>query len=300
MAPQRAPLSGMTGFATAQASVGRWSFTVEARSVNARSGLDVKTRAPPGLDGLDTVIRDQAMQRFQRGSLQLSVQVRTTTSGERLRINEAVLRQVLDAIAPLVASGVAAAPTADGLLAVRGVLEATAEEDSPDAIAERDAGLRAAIGQALDGLKEARLAEGAVLAAALCAILDDAAAAAARARALAGAQSAAIRNRLSERMSELLAGAPVDETRIVQEAAAAALKADVREELDRLDAHLIDARALIHGGGSVGRRLEFLAQELNREANTLGAKSASLELTRAGLALKAAIDQFKEQCLNVE
>lgn len=290
----------MTGFAASQFTIGRWSFAIEARSVNAKTGLDLKLRTPPGFDWLEPAIREAAQQRFQRGSLQVSVQAKTVQSNERLRINETALRQVLEAVAPLVASGAVSAPSADGILSVRGVLETVSEDDAPDVVAERDAGLKRAIVDTLDALKAARLHEGATLSGALMAILADAETAVARARVLAIGQAQAIRDKLAERMGELLAGTPVDDARIAQEAAAAALKADVREELDRLDAHLIDARGIVSGGGAIGRRLEFLAQEVHRESNTLGAKSATLELTRVSLALKAAVDQFREQCLNVE
>lgn len=289
-------LSGMTGFGRAEGASGDWAWTIEARSVNGRS-LEVRVKTPQGADVLERVARDETQKRFQRGQVGITVQLRQTEGTVSVAINQTVLAAYLRAARGLVEQG-AAAPTADGLLSLKGVLDAgdAAEDDrtAAEPLVARD------IAVALDGLKTARLDEGARLRPVLDGFLDRVGELTAAARRDADAQTAVIRERFTKRVEELTEGGAGLEDRIFQEAAMLAARADVREELDRLDAHTASARALIVNGGAVGRRLDFLAQEFMREANTLCSKAATLALTSAGLDLKATIEQFKEQIQNVE
>jgi uncharacterized protein (TIGR00255 family) len=288
----------MTGFARVEGAAGAWAWSVEARSVNGRN-LEVRFRGPPGFDALERVAREAAQARFQRGQLNLGVQARRIETVGALRINRPVLDAYADLVAELVAAGRAALPSGDGLLRLPGVVEAGAEEATSEALAEAMAAMTASLEAALDGLKAARLEEGAALASVLAAAIDRIEALVAQAEREAAAQTAAIRDRFRRRMAELVDTADLQE-RILQEAAVLAGRADVREELDRLTAHVAAARALLAEGPGVGRRFDFLAQEFNREANTLCSKSATSALTAVGLELKAAVEQLREQIQNVE
>jgi uncharacterized protein (TIGR00255 family) len=217
-----------------------------------------------------------------------------------VRINAETLARYVELASGLVRDGRAAPPSADGLLALRGVIEAGEDEDAPEARAAVEAAMAASITAAFDALLAARLAEGAAIKPVLSGLVDRIAALTEAAEAQAAAQAAAIRDRFARRMAELGATGPDLQDRIVQEAAVLAVKADVREELDRLRSHIEAARALIASEGGAGRRLDFLTQEFNREANTLCSKSATTTLTTTGLELKATIDQLREQVQNVE
>lgn len=291
-------ISGMTGFGRADGVLGEWSWTVEARSVNGRS-LEVRFRGPPGLDGLERATREQAQSRFQRGQLSVGVQAKRVESAGAVRLNLAQLERYLAAGAPYLARGEVAPPSLDGLMALKGVIETEDAVEDPEARAELEAAITASIGQALDGLLAARRQEGAALEGVLAGFLDRIAELVAAAEGTAAEQPAAIKDRFARRMAELI-GENAPEDRIVQEAAALATRADVREELDRLAGHVTAARQLLGSDGGVGRRLDFLTQEFMREANTLCSKSASAALTSTGLDLKAVIDQFREQVQNVE
>lgn len=294
-----AELSGMTGFGRAEGTDGGWAWTVEARSVNGRS-LEVRFKGPAGFDALERTAREAAQARFQRGQVSLSVSARRIETDSPVRINTDLVQRLLDAGAPWVEAGKVQRPTLDGLLSLRGVLEADPAEEDPKALSEAGVRLAGAVEAALDDLREARRVEGRQLAAVLGRLLEGIEGLVAQAEALAGTQVETIRSRFQRRLAELAGeGAEVAE-RAFLEAAALAVKADVREELDRLQGHVESARALLSEGLSVGRRLDFLTQEFMREANTLCSKAALAELTRTGLDLKAAIDQFREQVQNVE
>lgn len=291
-------ISGMTGFGRADGAADGWSWAVEARSVNGRN-LEVRFRGPPGFDGLERSARELAQARFQRGQLTVGVQAKRAEGASAVRLNLEQLERYLALGAPLLKSGQASAPSLDGLLALKGVIETEDAVEDPEARAELESAMAASIGAALDGLLAARREEGQSLQGVLLGFLDRIAGLVDQAEAIAGEQPAAIKDRFAKRMADLL-GEGVDEARIVQEAAAMAVRADVREELDRLKGHVASARQLIAGDGAVGRRLDFLTQEFMREANTLCSKSASGGLTSTGLDLKAVIDQFREQVQNVE
>ncbi|WP_374570134.1 YicC/YloC family endoribonuclease [Phenylobacterium sp.] len=292
------PLSGMTGFGRAEGAEGDWSWSVEARSVNGRN-LEVRFRGPPGFDGLERAAREAAQARFQRGQFTVGVQAKRAENAAAVRINLEVLDRYLAAGEPYLAAGRAGPPSLDGLLALRGVLEADAGVDDPEALARVEAAMIASINQAMAGLAEMRRHEGESLLGVLNGLLDSIAELGLKANATAGLQPAAIKERFTRRLAELV-GEAASEERIVQEAAVMAVKADVREELDRLASHEAAARKLLASDGAVGRKLDFLTQEFMREANTLCSKSALGDLTQVGLDLKAVIEQFREQVQNVE
>ena len=291
-------ISGMTGFGRAEGALDAWSWAVEARSVNGRN-LEVRFRGPPGFEGLERAAREGAQARFQRGQLTVGLQAKRSEGAGSVRLNLEQLERYLAAGAPYVASGQATAPSLDGLLGLRGVIEAADAVEDPDILAALEGRMAASIGVALDGLASARGEEGAALLGVLAGLVTRIGALTGDAETLAGGQPAAIKARFQSRLIEL-AGAAASEERIVQEAAAMAVKADVREELDRLKGHADTAHSLLAAKGGVGRKLDFLTQEFMREANTLCSKSASSALTAVGLDLKATIEQFREQVQNVE
>jgi uncharacterized protein (TIGR00255 family) len=291
-------LSSMTGFARVEGAAGAWSWAVEARSVNGRN-LEVRFRGPPGFDGLERIAREAGQARFQRGQVNVSITARRAETAGAVRINREVLERYLLLADELTGKGHALTPSADGLLGLRGVLEAGEAEEAPEARGAAEAAMGKSLAAALDGLKTSRLAEGASLGAVLSGLVDQIETLCAEAETEATAQGPALKERFAKRLADLLGeAAPAD--RIVQEAAVMATKADVREELDRLTSHVAAARALMAEDAAAGRRLDFLTQEFMREANTLCSKSATTGLTRVGLALKAAVDQFREQVQNVE
>jgi uncharacterized protein (TIGR00255 family) len=291
-------ISGMTGFGRAEGSLGAWSWAVEARSVNGRN-LEIRFRGPPGFEGLERAAREGAQARFQRGQLTLGVQAKRAEGVGAVRLNLEQLERYLAAGAPYVADGQVAPPSLDGLLALRGVIEAADAVEDPEAQAALEAAMAASIGVALDGLGAGRSEEGRALEGVLGGLVTLIGELTGKASALAGGQPVLIKARFEKRLTEL-AGEAVSEERILQEAAAMAVKADVQEELDRLRGHVDAARTLLSTEGGVGRKLDFLTQEFMREANTLCSKSASGALTSVGLDLKASIEQFREQVQNVE
>lgn len=291
------PLSGMTGFGRADGASGDWSWSVEARSVNGR-GLEVRFRGPPGFDNLERLAKAAAQARLSRGQVTVGVQAKRAESAAAIRVNEAVLARYADLARRLAADG-AAPPTADGLLALRGVLEAPEDADDAEARAAVEAAMAASVDQALDALQDSRRREGAQLLPVIEAFVERIEALVARAEQEAAAQVEAVRDRFARRMAELAPDAPGLDERVFLEAAALATKADVREELDRLVAHVASARALLQQPPA-GRKLDFLMQEFMREANTLCSKSATTALTGIGLDLKAVIEQLREQVQNVE
>jgi len=295
-------VSSMTGFARAEGEADGISWVWELRSVNGRA-LELRLRLPPGFEPLEQQLRAALGQRCRRGNVSATLSV-TRLVPPAIRVNGPMLDQLV-ALVRHVSGDIAkdtdiAPPRLDGLLAVRGIIE-TVEDDPEPVIEARRAAVLAGWSQALDRLAAARAEEGARLdsllagqRARLAALVDEAAASAA-------AQPAAIRTRLEALLAELSALAPpIPEERVAQELAMLVTRADVREELDRLHAHIAQAGELLARGDAIGRELDFLCQELNREANTLCSKSADIELTRIGLSLKAAIEQFREQVQNLE
>ena len=291
-------ISGMTGFGRAEGALGAWSWAAEARSVNGRN-LEVRFRGPPGFEGLERAAREGAQARFQRGQVAVGVQAKRSEGAGAVRLNLEQLERYLAAGAPYVAAGQAAPPALDGLLSLRGVIEVADAIEDPEAQGALEAAMAASIALALDGLAAGRAEEGRQLEGVLAGLVAHIGELTAKASALADGQPLIIKARFEKRLTEL-AGEAASEERILQEAAAMAVKADVQEELDRLRGHVDAARALLAAEGGVGRRLDFLTQEFMREANTLCSKSASGALTSVGLDLKATIEQFREQVQNVE
>ena len=290
----------MTGFARAEGAHGKVHWTWEVKSVNGRS-LEVRCRLPQRMDWLEPLAREAAAARLNRGHVGIALAIDQTDTPVDLRLNEALLERLLAVAAVLAADGRAAPPRIDGLLGLRGVVETVVPDEDETLREARDAALVSSLHDALDNLAIARRAEGAQIEATLRVQLDEIEALADRAAAAPALTPEAIKARLAEKLAALLdddTGLPED--RIAQEAALLAIKADVREELDRLRAHLVGARDLLDDGEASGRRLDFLCQEFNREANTLCSKSNDLALTRIGLDLKAVIDQVREQVQNVE
>jgi uncharacterized protein (TIGR00255 family) len=292
-------VASMTGFARAQGEAHGISWIWELKSVNGRT-LDLRLRLGQGFDLLEPELRAALGRRFRRGNFSAGLTV-TRTTPPALRVNRAALAQLTALIGELTGEIEAAPPRLDGLLALRGVIETVEDED--EAVTEARSGeILRSWEDALDRLASARGEEGARIALSLRNQLDEMAALAARAADCAATQPAAIRDRLLAALAGLAgAGAPpLPEERLAQEVALLAARADIREEIERLRAHLEQAGDLLREGEAVGRRLDFLCQELNREANTLCSKSADIELTRTGLALKAVIEQFREQVQNIE
>lgn len=290
-------ISGMTGFGRADGASGDWTWSVEARSVNGRN-LEVRFRGPPGFDGLERHAKTAAQARLSRGQITLGIQAKRELGAASLKVNQDVLARYLTLANQLAEEG-ATPPSADGLLSLRGVLEAPEEVDDPESRALVEAAMAVSIDQALDALRISRDREGSQLLPVITDFIDRIAALTAQAETEAAAQTTAIRERFARRMTELAPDAPGLEDRIFLEAASLATKADVREELDRLAAHVASARTLLQQPPA-GRKLDFLMQEFMREANTLCSKSATTALTGIGLELKAVIEQLREQVQNVE
>lgn len=290
----------MTGFARADGHEDGLSWVWEAKSVNGKS-LDLRFRLPPGFESLELPLRAGIAKRLKRGALSLTLTLTRAGGTGGLRVNRDALAQVLALAQELVSEGRAAPPRADGLLALRGVLESGEEDEGAEKREHREAVLFRSAETALDRLVAMRLAEGARLIPPLEARLADIARLVDLAENSAGARPEALKARLQQMVAALLDATPaLPPERLAQEAALLVAKADVREELDRLSAHIIAAQELLAEGGAIGRRLDFLCQEFNREANTLCAKSGDMALTRIGLEIKAAVDQLREQAQNVE
>jgi uncharacterized protein (TIGR00255 family) len=291
-------IASMTGFARAEAASGDRQWVWELRSVNGR-GLDIRCRLPTGYDALDPVVRAAVATRCRRGNVSVSL-TESRQQRPRLSVNREALDQILAMMAELKGNAdiAAAPPRLDGLLALPGVIERADEQSDPSSALEL---LTQRLNEALDGLKSMRLTEGGRLVDVATNHIDEIERLTEAARDVAATQPGAIAERLRQQLEVLLGQSPLPGLdRLAQEAALLAAKADVREELDRLAAHVGAVRGLIRTGGAIGRKFDFLCQELNREANTLCSKSADVALTRLGLDLKVAIEQLREQVQNIE
>jgi uncharacterized protein (TIGR00255 family) len=293
-------LSSMTGFARSHGVCGSYSWTWEIKSVNGK-GLDLRLRLPSGWDAIEPALRANASETLARGSIQAGLTVERTGATVAVRVNAAVLEAVLIAARDVARRIETSPPTLDGLLGLKGVIEVGEAEENAEERRQAETAVAAGFAEAIAALAAMRRHEGNALARVLGLRLDEIAALVERAELAPGRRPEAIRARLAEQVATLLAQSDrFDPDRLHQEAILIATKADVREELDRLVAHVAQVQQLIAQGGPIGRRLDFLAQELNREANTLCAKANDVELTNIGLALKAAVEQFREQVQNVE
>jgi uncharacterized protein (TIGR00255 family) len=294
----------MTGYARVQGTDGSRRWVWEARSVNGRN-LEIRCRLPQGFDRLENPARGAVGGRVKRGNVSLTLTMATERQGASLRVNRALLAELGALVDEVRKATGADAPTADGLLRVRGVIEEDDQAvESEEAIAALDKSIAVTLDEVLEALVAARKAEGRALSAVLERHIDDIEALSGRAADRAATQTATVRGRFEGQLEELLQRAPaLSEERFAQEVALLVGKADVREELDRLGAHISQARSLLaeaRPDNPVGRKFDFLCQEFNREANTLCSKSADIELTRIGIDLKGAIERLREQVQNVE
>jgi len=293
-------LASMTGFARAAGSRGAWRWTVELKCVNAK-GLDLRLRVPSAFERIEPEARARLSKALARGTCFASIDARRDGATQRARIDAALLAEVAASARAAAEQFGLAPPTLDGLLAVRGVVEIVDAGDDEAEIAAVAASILTCVDEAASALGEARRAEGAAIGAVLAQRVDEIAALPEAADSNPARKPEAVRARLAASVAELMgSGRGLDETRLHQEAILLAGKADIREELDRLKAHVAAARGLLQQGGPVGRRLDFLAQEFGREANTLCAKSNDVSLTRQGLELRAQIEQLREQVQNIE
>lgn len=295
-------IRSMTGFASGKGAFGPHSWTWELRSVNGK-GLDMRLRVPDWLTGLEAALRATLSKSLSRGNVTLSMRLNREETIPELALNEAAMATALDALVQTQAMadmrGVTLAPSrATDLLAMKGMMDAGTETDDPAPLV---AHLTTEFAGLLDAFIEMRQTEGEALAGVLAAQLDQVAALTAQAAALAEQRKEKMAEALRDNLARVLDNAQgADPDRVAQELALIAVKADITEEIDRLTAHVAAARDLLAQDGAFGRKLDFLMQEFNREANTLCSKAQSAELTSVGLELKAVIDQMREQVQNVE
>jgi uncharacterized protein (TIGR00255 family) len=296
-------IHSMTGFAAAQGTTDAHSWSCELRSVNAK-GLDLRLRIPEWLEGFEPFVRGELGKALARGNVSMTLRInRNEDAGADLTINDAMLATVLSSMAKIEAAakvaGVDLAPsTSAEILSQRGVLEQGNTADDPAPIV---AALKGAFAAILSDFVNMRASEGAALKAVLLDQLDEIDTLQSRAADLAEARKPQMAETLRNNLARVLDNADkVDEARVAQELALLAVKADVTEEIDRLKAHVSAARDLLAKGGAVGRKLDFLMQEFNREANTLCSKAQNSDLTAIGLDLKSVIDQMREQVQNIE
>jgi uncharacterized protein (TIGR00255 family) len=296
-------LQSMTGYARAVGNDGPRTWTWEVKSVNGK-GLEARFRLPQGSDSLELPGRALAAERFKRGNLSVSLSVRREGAKGQYRINEELLTHLVETVSRLDAGHLRTErPSLEVLLNVKGVVESAEEEEADDEESRRarDTKMLADLRTAFDALATMRAAEGERLAVVLAGQLAEIERLTRAAEALGETQPHAIRERLTQQLADVMSAVPqMSEERLLQEVALLATRADVREELDRLDSHIAAARDLVKNGGVVGRKLDFLCQEFTREANTLCSKASGVELTRIGIELKTVIEQFREQVQNIE
>ncbi len=293
-------LSSMTGFARGHGVSGAYSWAWELKSVNAK-GLDLRLRLPPGWDAVEGPARSSGAQVLSRGTVYVALTVEREGVAPVVRVNEPVLAAVLATIKGLAGRVEAAPPRLDGILSLKGVIEIIDEDEREEDRRAAEAAVVAGFQKTVVELAAMRVREGEALGRVLIQRINEIAALAARADAAPGRRPEAIKARIAEQVATLLdASNRFDPDRLHQEAILIASKADIREELDRLVSHVSQVERLIAQGGPIGRRLDFLAQEFNREANTLCSKSNDVELTNIGLELKSVVEQFREQVQNLE
>ncbi|GAB4230680.1 MAG: YicC family protein [Methyloligellaceae bacterium] len=290
----------MTGFARVDGAAANYSWHWEIRTVNGR-GLDVRMRLAPGFESLEQEVRAICKEKLSRGNCSITLTVRAEAGTLAIQLNEELFEQVLSAARRASDLAESPMPDIDVLLTIKGVLEtreAEADEAEMEAIRRQ---MLVDFAKAVDDVVAMRAEEGARLAQTLAQLVDDIEAVSARIAASPARTPEAISARLREQVARLLQEAPaLDEQRLYQEAVLLATKADIHEELERLKAHVAAARDLLKSDEPIGRRLDFLTQEFNREANTICSKSNDTAVSQAGLELKAVIDQMREQVQNIE
>lgn len=292
-------MNSMTGFARREGESGAYRWIWELRSVNGK-GLDIRLRLPPGREVVEQSARTLVKDRFTRGTVSGTLSIQRQMAQSDLVVNTAVLERLIAVSRSLDLDGIEA-PRLDGLLAIRGIVEPVDHQETPDETAALTAAVLSGLDDAVSDLSAARAEEGEKLGQVLERHIGRISDLTSQARDCPATRPQAIFEKLRQQVEELLEkSSEFDVQRLHQEAALLATKADIREEIDRLDAHVEAARALFSSDEAVGRRLDFLSQELNREANTICSKSSDAGLTAIGLELKAVIDQFREQVQNVE
>jgi uncharacterized protein (TIGR00255 family) len=291
----------MTGFARKEGAIAGFTWTWELKSVNGRN-LDIRCRLPGGYDALEQFARNTAAEILKRGNVNASLTLNLQEKTGTFRINEAALGQIEKIITDMRQRFDAAPPRIDGILGLRGILEVDEPAPTTEEQETRQQVLQQGLVEAFKQLQAMRRVEGARLQTLVEGHLAEIERLCGQASQIAASQPESLRKRLSEQLAELLSsnGASLNEERLAQEVALLATKADVREELDRLAAHVQAVRDLLRQGGAIGRKLDFLCQEFNREANTLCSKAADLALTAIGIDLKATIEQLREQIQNIE
>ena len=289
----------MTGYASSDGVCSNVAWMWELRAVNGK-GLDVRMRIPSGFEGLEQKMRAKCTDVLTRGNLQISLTVKEQGASTELVVNQSALDSVIKISKDLEEKGFDR-PSTDGILAIRGVLEERHVERSEDEQSELLAAIEQGFIEALNGLITARKAEGKALADVLLGQVSQISQLVQRVIADPSRSQEAIKERLQNQVKNLIdSNSNFDEERLYVEAAILATKADLQEEIDRLLAHIVSANSLIHEGDPIGRRLDFLAQEFNRECNTICSKSNAANVTAIGLELKVLVDQFREQIQNVE
>jgi uncharacterized protein (TIGR00255 family) len=293
-------LSSMTGFARSHGTSGPYAFEWELKSVNAK-GFDLRMRMPPGWDDIEAAARKKSAEVLSRGTVYANLTVKRSNAASLIRINEDVLASVLKVAGEISGKIDAVAPSVDGLLSIKGVLEVVEPEADEAEEQAAKATVAVAFDQALRSLIDMRKREGTALGQILSQRMDEIETLVAKAEAAPGRKPEAVKTRLAEQIAMLLESSDrFDQDRLNQEAILIAAKADIREELDRIASHVSQARELLGKGGPVGRRLDFLAQEFNREVNTCCSKSNDLDLTNTGMEMKNVVEQFREQVQNLE
>jgi uncharacterized protein (TIGR00255 family) len=293
-------LSSMTGFARSQGASGPYAFEWELKSVNAK-GFDLRMRLPPGWDEIEALAKKRAGEVLSRGTVYANLNMKRTNAALAVRVNEDVLASVVRVASMLAGKIDAVAPSVDGLLSIKGVIEIVEPESDEAEDKAAMVAAAAAFDEALADLVAMRRREGMALGQILIQRMDEIEILAKRAEAAPGRKPEAVRARLAEQIAALCESSDrFDADRLTQEALLIAAKADIREELDRIASHISQAREMIGKGGPVGRRLDFLAQEFNREVNTCCSKSNDIELTNTGLEMKNVVEQFREQVQNLE
>jgi uncharacterized protein (TIGR00255 family) len=293
-------LQSMTGFARAVAGQDGTVIAWEVKSVNGK-GLEARLRLPPGFERLEQPARQAVQKRFSRGNIQATLSVTRVGLQQQPVVNEAFLKDLAGLAKRLEQQFGVSPATAGELLSLRGVLDQPETVESEEAVVALDAAIMAAFEVALTDLQQARTQEGKALTVLLLDHLERIMQLTLAAEADPSREAAVIRQRIAEQVRLLMdAATGLDENRLHMEAALLATRADIREEIDRLKTHVAAARGLISQGGAIGRKLDFLSQELNRESNTLCSKSNAASVTALGLDLKAVVDQFREQVQNLE
>jgi uncharacterized protein (TIGR00255 family) len=300
MTDERPSLSSMTGFSRIQGQTESTHWAWEFKSVNAK-GFDLRLRIPQGLDGVEAEVRRMMGSLINRGTVHASLELTRQIKSPEIRINDDLIKQLLQKLGAVARDAGIAPPTMDAILAMRGVVEIVEQTEDENEQAALVAAIVESLETAVISLCASRQTEGAVLHDILSQRLGHIEELVEQAEAHPARQPDAIKERLARQLHDLLeAGEGLDKQRLHQEAMLLAVKGDIREELDRLKSHCGQVRDYLMRGGAIGRRLDFLAQELSREINTLSAKSNDVGLTKIGIDLKTLIEQFREQVQNVE